>query len=813
MTPNSFETNDDDDDILALEKLLAAAESQEVTSTKTKIKNNIDDTSALENLLAAAESEEASSSSIPTTSSTKNDPRLREDDSFAEAFSYEIDSNIIKKITNAPVPVTEDMDSSDDEEVKNFLERKYNEYGKDINKKLKQQNEAKHEAMVTQEVAKAINKPISSDVTPFPRKSIQQNSFTAKKNDIRSVPKSNNDIASPSGANSIKNYMNSIGTVFTDPIFGLRIINPLVSSTGLVERMSGRTPIPFSAIAFHTQRGDLEKDWVIAGVLVSKSPIKTTKTGSAFSIWKLSDLKGDMKMISLFMFKTAHKNLWKTTCGMCLAVLNPSVLEKRAESGDLACLSIDTDKKVMILGQSKDLGTCKAKKKNGEPCTSTVNLDSCDYCIYHMKQEYSKMSKRSELQSSTAGRGLNELRNKVLGKSEVFYGGQSFAAVPAKKSAKLAVKDSKILMGLSEYAVSPNAASVNHASSPKQTKAIPYAARGGPVSKIACNVEASRKQRLKDLERLKILQMEKEKFESNANSSKSKSTPAKDSETTTPANLTSTTTKVPASTSNLIPTQATVSDKFKNCEFSFANRVPQLSRENFCIEVTVGEKQSDLAKLKAMQILKKKPLAMSNPNFVKHRGTAEGKRRAIDDLNDKFGNETKRQKIEEEQREIDRKTRIQKIMEATSSHTNLVDSRELQEQEKYFNKLEKKEALEEKMLNTFKVPCKAVVCTECKYTAFSAADRCKEERHRLKIIDTEKRFFQCKDCGNRTATVHKLPKMSCKNCSGSRWERAAMIRERKVDNGREVLSIRGDEEMFVGTITSKANLNLLVPED
>lgn len=40
------------------------------------------------------------------------------------------------------------------------------------------------------------------------------------------------------------------------------------------------------------------------------------------------------------------------------------------------CLSIDHPQKVLIMGEALDLGTCKAKKKNGEPCTQTVNLVS-----------------------------------------------------------------------------------------------------------------------------------------------------------------------------------------------------------------------------------------------------------------------------------------------------------------------------------------------------------------------------------------------------------------------------------------------------
>lgn len=121
--------------------------------------------------------------------------------------------------------------------------------------------------------------------------------------------------------------------------------------------------------------------------------------------------------------------------------------------------------------------------------------------------------------------------------------------------------------------------------------------------------------------------------------------------------------------------------------------------------------------------------------------------------------------------------------------------------------------MEEKMLNTYQIACKAVTCLKCKYTAFSASEHCKKEHHHLKIIDAEKRFFKCLDCGNRTISLQKLPKTSCKNCQSSRWQRAAMIKERKISNPQEGLSIRGDEEKFFGAINSSANLNLLVPDE
>ena len=54
-------------------------------------------------------------------------------------------------------------------------------------------------------------------------------------------------------------------SVYTDPVFGLRIVKPLVSSAVLLERMQGRTAISFSRVRQHVDSGDRSIDWVIAG--------------------------------------------------------------------------------------------------------------------------------------------------------------------------------------------------------------------------------------------------------------------------------------------------------------------------------------------------------------------------------------------------------------------------------------------------------------------------------------------------------------------------------------------------------------------
>lgn len=399
------------------------------------------------------------------------------------------------------------------------------------------------------------------------------------------------------------------------------------------------------------------------------------------------------------------------------------------------------------------------------------------------------MSQRSELQSSTAGRGLHELKNKVLGKSEVFYAGQSYSAVPAVKNMKQVKKDKDRLLTLSEY--------FGTTTSPAFQQAVNPAKK---MQRTAQSVELNARDRAKDLERLKELKSFAQRQE-NDKSAANKST---DESSFTPK----------------------FSQKILGTLGS--GPAPRLSQGEFTFEVSAQVKRAEISKLKAAQILKQKPLPKANPNFVKHRGTEAGKKRAIDELNDSgvatpeaagpsSQGDAKRPKFEnakpKTQEELKR-DRIQRIMEAHSSHMNLVEMKETEAQQKYFNQLERKEQMEEKMVNTYKMPCKAVACLKCKYLAFKASDLCKEARHPLKLMDAEKRFFKCTNCNNRTTSLHRLPKFPCSKCDGNSWAKTGMMREKTVQLSSEKLSIRGDEEQHIGSATSKdINLDLHVTDD
>lgn len=535
-------------------------------------------------------------------------------------------------------------DSSDEEES-NKITSKYNDFGQDINKKLKLAEETKK--------YNAIKVTNDSEFKPGTSKSFRAGSSTAPPNSSLNL-------------NQVKE------TVFCDPIFGLRIVNPVISSASLKERIIGKTPVGVQRVRFHTERGDVSKDWVIAAVIVSKSGIKTTQKGDQFSIWTLSDLKGEIKMCTLFLFRDAYKMLWKTNVGTVIAMLNPKVLERKDDKVE-AVLSVDNHQRVMILGQSKDLGHCKAKKNNGDPCGSIVNKTDCDACIFHMKKEYGKI-KRSEFQASGLGRGLADLRNKVLGKSEIFYAGQSFTAQKAQKPLKQMKKDRERLMTLSEYFSSP----YNPDASPPPTVAERNLSQpstpNNNIIKRAASIDPNNAQRKKDLERLKMLQG-----------------------TETP--------------------QIVLTPKFKRDNGEYlapivepkkdTNFIPKLSSENLTFSFSVSHSsaaKNEIAKRRAAAILKKKPLATKNPNLVKYRGTEVGKKRIADELNSSLteenGNDPKKVKLDESEELKKKKEYLQKIMNAKSSHDDLVENMQRENEQKTFDRLEKKEAMEERMANT-----------------------------------------------------------------------------------------------------------------
>lgn len=482
-------------------------------------------------------------------------------------------------------------------------------------------------------------------------------------------------------------------------------------------------------------------------------------------------------------------------------------------------LSVDNAQKVMIFGASKDLGVCRSKKKDGEPCTAFVNVSRCEYCVYHIRQEYQKCSKRSEIQSGFSGKGLTALRNKVLGKNEVFYAGKSYMAIPATKSRKLAAKDSNRLSSLSGNQVTLKSDIVK---------------RKCPQRGQASRLEVSQGQRLKDLELLKKLGVEKNVAVDKPIFDGQLSREVTSEESKNEAlNVIAKLNSRKQNTSNLQKDLPQENSNSNNLQFNGGNQSVSINSNsafpqttmlpgNMCALNSVptlsgwkSAKEIDLnspipktrinkAKLNALKYVQKNgPIEKVDPMRIRDK-----KKRILNEIDDGTEKGTKKQKLENSFCS----DRFKKMMATTSKHTDLLEERDNEEAEKYFNKLELKEQMEEKMATTFKVSCKAVRCLQCKYVSFSAADLCKKEKHSLRVYDATKRFFSCGNCGNRTVTLEIFPMQPCKNCNGTKWERTGMMKEKKVTK-IHTLSIRGGEQTFVNSVAINSNLNLMVPDD
>lgn len=219
-----------------------------------------------------------------------------------------------------------------------------------------------------------------------------------------------------------------------------------------------------------------------------------------------------------------------------------------------------------------------------------------------------------------------------------------------------------------------------------------------------------------------------------------------------------------------------------------------------------GSQRSKCAKTNALNWIKSNgPIQRENPNLFEKSKDGGKKRKLPEDIVIDLGH---KKKIVKEEKVS---SRFLELMKATSQNQDLIDAAQQEAEDKYFDEMDRKEKLEHKMMNTYKMQCKAVRCLVCKYTWFSASEWCKKEKHALKVLDATKRFFKCGDCNTRTTCLTMFPMISCTNCNGSKWERAPMMSHKKVDEVN--LSIRGDEQSFLNAMQPKLSLGLMVADD
>jgi minichromosome maintenance protein 10 len=171
---------------------------------------------------------------------------------------------------------------------------------------------------------------------------------------------------------------------------------------------------------------ECEGDWVVLGVVASKSsPMEQKNNGpkkvhdpsarspkrnddanarNKYMALTLTDLKYS---VDLFLFGTAFNRYYKLTPGTVIAILNPNILPPPPHRKDTHIFSLSVtsaDDTILEIGTAKDLGFCKAVRKDGKICNSWLDARHTEFCTFHIEHQVQK-AKSSRMEVNT-GVGL-----------------------------------------------------------------------------------------------------------------------------------------------------------------------------------------------------------------------------------------------------------------------------------------------------------------------------------------------------------------------------------------------------------------------
>ncbi|CAG0902298.1 unnamed protein product [Darwinula stevensoni] len=719
--------------------------------------------------------------SLPDASNSKAVKRVIPAEESKRLLEKLSQKKVLKREEEPRLPTKEELgflDSSDEEEERCPLESRYNAFGKDVKKRIAHQAAEKKSREIDKQMAV-----------------LERTKRVIVHNETKQVKSGNSKIL-VSGSDS----------GFLEQFSGIRVTNPIISSVDLQGRMYGKHLVRLGLIKGHIIKGssiDIEGDWVTIGVLISKSDSKQLISeawplpcdfgfqGNPYRIWNLNDLHDCTQMVSLFLFGKAHKNLWKTSVGTVVGLLNPSIMESHANDNNqnvVATLSINDENRALLIGTSKDLGICRARKTNGTPCTMPVNKSQCEFCTYHLQTQYKKSAlKRSELQSTFSGvepKHRKRPNNQASGNAQIYCTG-SIQSPPRERargkfnlgSLKMKQEAQKILNMEKE-----KAGRLKHLNE-SEFKALSKAKEGLADMLVVPNAGSRN-----------LLRHLSQEFE--------------------PTALSGLTAKEKSLTPRELLNKH--SEKLKD---TLKPAMPQLGRgllPGQLVDLDIYKISSPDAKRRAIQLVKKKgTLGKVNPNSIRKSPTDEQKAKVIQKVNEDLGPDSNSKPAEVYMSQLMPGKQmsaedLKAIMSARSRHTDLVSAAEAQAAEKYFDDLEKKENVEQKMLEIWEVPTTVVVCSKCNYRAFTQSDLCRAQGHAIKRMKANKRWFKCKKCGKRTIAFDRIPSKPCKQCAESSWERCPMGKERqgpKLES--EILSIRGTEQKFIGGFNAgELNINI-----
>ncbi|GAB1609807.1 protein MCM10 homolog [Argonauta hians] len=578
-----------------------------------------------------------------------------------------------------------------------------------------------------------------------------------------------------------------------DPFSGIRIYNPKVSSTTMKTRMQDRHMIKLSLIHKKSPNELSESDWVTIAVVVQKGEPRTSSKGNTYSIWKLNDLQNCEENVSFFLFNEVYKTHWKMPVGTVIGLLNPNMMDKSERKQSDIAFTISHPNKLMVIGESADMGICKQRRKNGTPCTNIVNKMQGEFCIYHVTTVYKKTcAKRTELNRYT-GVTPKCFTKKALSKGGMFfYQGKSYTSLQFNSSQqqnKISVNQlqhqqnklgQKKLSTMSLQNIPyKDQATLNKLSSDKDQAFLDILSKPSVgsmnlvkhlVKKDKSMTEAKSGGKIISITPSELLKKHKQELEMKKTISKLSS---------------------PVLGRGL---QAGFDVNLDNVHSRSLN-------------------SSEKAKILAIKKIQNcGGLQKEDPNAIRK---PDGDSKVMDRIKKRLSDSqsTVSQDSSASQPPLPKRSKllgnvdlnspeIKKLMKLKSSHTGAITELENEKQEKYFNALEMKEACEMKMQSVSEIKCILFSCKLCKYTALSIGDRCKKEQHPVKKHEGMKRFFRCRKCKTRRIAFTMMPKDPCSECGEHNFEKTSMMPEKSGPKlASEQLSLRGDEAKNLNSLS------------
>ena len=193
----------------------------------------------------------------------------------------------------------------------------------------------------------------------------------------------------------------------TESVSGLRISNRTVSGAVVRQRFSERRTMTAREVATASSESFVSGKHGFVGV-VCEAKRRIGNDGRAYGTWRVSDLGSGGGEVTVNVFGDAfdahHPERDDArgsggVVGMIWAVFDAAWYKRghvsTREAGQL-----------MKIGAATDFALCKAKRRDGQPCTKAVNASVCAFCEFHVPKAIREVA--SAQRAMTGKRNAND---------------------------------------------------------------------------------------------------------------------------------------------------------------------------------------------------------------------------------------------------------------------------------------------------------------------------------------------------------------------------------------------------------------------